>query len=301
MSGWIRKPLLLAGIILFSGALCFTRQMMWHSPSPSATQAANLLEAVCPGRVQPTSHAPSSLHGCKPCPGFTTEGNPKPGLRSLPQSFVVRTVIYGSFTAPGVEEAVADFAGCEPHAGGYGGSILLRRLRGSWSMVDYTSGLITSACRPYALKTGRELLLCEGEDHHMDGAWQGVSVCDYSKPKGSRCQDVFTTLDTTVACGHSAVWGSIRSAELHDLNADGTRDITLWVTVGQGTFPNRGGVCTQTSLPPGQRYKLDFLFQQNTDTFVPAPSSKPLAEHLRTLFKAAREKAIKAILSNSSP
>jgi hypothetical protein len=298
MRGRIRTPLLLPGI-MFVGSLCFGQHPEWHSPLPSPTQAVKLLEAVCPGSVRPTSRDQSPLYGCKPCPEFTTEGHPDSPMGRL-QPFVMRTVIYGGFTAPGVKEAVADFEGCEPHAGGYGGSILFRKLRGSWSMVDYTAGLITSACQPYSLKTGRDLLLCEGEDHHMDEAWQGISVCDFSKQKMSRCRSVFTVLDTTVACGHSAVWSSINNAELHDLNGDGMRDITLWITLGQGTFPNPGGACVQTSFPPGRRYKLDFLFQQNTDSFVPAASSKALAEHLRAVFKVAREEAIKGVMPDSS-
>lgn len=206
------------------------------------------------------------------------------------QSFALRTVIYGSFTAPGVEEAIASFEGCEPHATEFGGSILLRKRPGSWSMANYTPALITSACQTYQLKTGRDLLLCEAEDHHMTGASQGIFVCDFSKEPSSRCQSVLYVLDTRVACGPTAVWGSIDKVELRDLNGDGMPDLTVEISVGQGRFPNPGGSCNRdTSHAPVERQNLDLLFQQDTNTFLPAPGSKPLADRLQTLFKEAQE------------
>jgi hypothetical protein len=221
---------------------------------------------------------------------------------ALHQSFALRTVIYGSFTAPGVEEAVASFEGCEPHAEEFGGTILLRKLHGSWAMVDYTPALITSACQTYHLRTGRELLLCEGEDHHMAGAYQWISVCDFSREPSSRCQSVFDVLDTRVACDPSAVWGSIDKVELRDLNGDGMPDLILVIGVGQGAFPNPGGSCNaDTSHAPVERQKLDFFFQQDTNNFLPAPGSQALAAHLHALFKGAQEKALKAVSPGSAP
>jgi len=44
---------------------------------------------------------------------------------AIRQSLGLRTVIYGSFAAPAVDQAVASLEGCEPHATEFGGSILL--------------------------------------------------------------------------------------------------------------------------------------------------------------------------------
>lgn len=221
---------------------------------------------------------------------------------AMHQSFDLHTVTYGSFTAPGVEEAVASFDGCEPHSTEFGGSILLRNLHGSWVMVDYTPALITSACLTYHLRTGRDLLLCEGEDHHMAAASQGIFVCDFSREKATRCRNVFGVLDTRTACGDSAVWGSINKAALRDLNGDGMPDLTVWVDVGQGNFPNAGGSCNaDTSRAQVQRHKLDFMFQQETNSFVPAPWSKALTERFRAVFNAALQKALKAVSPSSGP
>jgi hypothetical protein len=221
---------------------------------------------------------------------------------AMRQSSDLHTVIHGSFTFPGVEEAVASFEGCEGHATEFGGSVLLSKVHGSWVMVDYTPGLITSACQTYRLKTGRDLLLCEGEDHHMAGASQWISVCDFSKEQPARCRSLFYVLDTRVACGNSAVWGSIDKAALRDLNGDGMPDLTLWFSVGQGAFPNAGGSCNaDTSHAPVQRHKLDFLYQQDTDNFLPAPWSKALTESYRVFFSAALQKALKTITPTSAP
>jgi hypothetical protein len=221
---------------------------------------------------------------------------------AIHESFGLRTVIYGSFTTPGVEEAVASFEGCEPHATEFGGSILLRKLHGSWAMVDYTPALITSACQTYHLKTGRDLLLCEGEDHHMAGASQWIYVCDFSREPSSRCQSVFGILDTRNACGDSAIWGSIDKVRLRDLNGDGMPDVTLEVSVGQGTFSNPGGSCNaDTSHALVERQKLDFLFQQDTESFLLAPDNKTLADRLQALSKKAREKALKTVSPDSPP
>lgn len=216
------------------------------------------------------------------------------------ETFSLRTALFGSFTAPGIEEAVADFSGCEPHATDYGGSILLWKLHGSWTMVGYTPALITSACRMYHLKTGRDLLLCEGEDHHMAGSWQGIFTCDYGKLKPDRFRSVFAAVNTGVACGHSAVWSSINKVELRDLNGDGMPDLALSVSVGQGTFPNPGGSCVaKASTQSVHNYRLDFLFQSHTDRFYPAPWSKAITDRLRAMFKDAQAKALKAVVSNS--
>jgi len=292
-------PLLAA--LVFGTSLCLGQSLVWQSPSPSLPEATALLTAVFPGSIQSDHNPSTSLPVCKPCPEYTTVGQMQPGM-AIHESFGLRTVIYGSFTARGAEEAVASFEGCESHATGFGGSILLRKLHGSWAMVDYTLALVTSACQPYHLKTGRDLLLCEGEDHHMDATEEWIYVCDFSRQPTARSRSVFGVLDTRNACGDSAIWGSIDKVRLRDLNGDGMPDLTLEVSVGQGTFSNPAGSCNaDTSHALVESQKLDFLFQQDTESFLPAPDSKTLADRLQNLFKKAREKALKTVSPGSTP
>ena len=296
-----RKALCLLVPLVLSAAFGFGQAVGWQSPSPSPPEATALLRAICPTSIEPDHSTSTSLPVCKPCPEYTTVGRLQPQM-ALHQSFALRTVIHGSFTAPGVEEAVASFEGCEPHAEEFGGTFLLSKLHGSWAMVDYTPALITSACQTYHLGTGRDLLLCDGEDHHMAGASQRISLCDFSREASSRCQNAFGVLDTRVACGPSAVWGSIDKVELRDLNGDGMPDLILVIGVGQGAFLNPGGSCNaDTSHAPVERQKLDFFFQQDTNNFLPAPDSQARAARLQALFKGAQEKALKAVSGGASP
>jgi hypothetical protein len=209
--------------------------------------------------------------------------------------------MYGSFTASGANEAVASFEGCEPHTALFGGSILLHRVDGSWSMVRYTPALITTACRTYRLKTGRDLLLCERYDGHMDGASTGISVCEFPAGRNPACPGVFGVINTAQACGPTAVSGFIDKLALHDMNSDGMPDLTLWITVVQSTSQNTGGTClggpTQSTV---QNYKMDFLFQPASDGFIPAPRSSAQVERLRALFHNAREEAYKVTVSRYS-
>jgi len=138
---------LLAVILLLAASKCFGQTSVWRSPVPRQQEAFAWLRAVCPSSaVQLHTGATPAEPGCKPCPEYTTIGSVQPEM-AVHRSFDIETVIYGSFTMPGAEEAVANFGGCEPHASGNGGSVLLRKLRESWKMVNYTRGLLTSNCK----------------------------------------------------------------------------------------------------------------------------------------------------------
>jgi len=72
-------------------------------------------------------------------------------------------------------------------------------------------------------------------------------------------------------------------------------------SVGQGVFPKAGGSRdADTSHSSIQRNRRDFLFQQETNSFVPVPWSPALTEHVQAVFNAALQKALKAAVSPSS-
>ncbi len=203
--------------------------------------------------------------------------------------FELHTVIYGSFTRPGAREAVAGFEGCESHATGGGGTVLLRKSHGSWAMIDYQMALITSACQTYHLKTGRDLLLCEDVDHFQGEMVQWVYLCDFSKEAQSRSETIFEVHDTRGMRSHGAICGSIDKVLLHDLNGDGMPDVTVWFSSGRGAFPNADGPCSSDGMhASAQKHRLDFLFQPNTESFGPAPWSESLAETYREFFRVGQ-------------
>ena len=89
------------------------------------------------------------------------------------------------------------------------------------------------------------------------------------------------------------------SGSVHGENYGVARD----GSVGQGIFPKAGGSRdTDTSHSSIQRNRPDFLFQEQSNSFVPAPWSAALTEHVQAVFNAALQKALKAAVSpNSAP
>ena len=73
-------------------------------------------------------------------------------------------------------------------------------------------------------------------------------------------------------------------------------------SVGQGAFPKAGG-SRDADAPHSSihRNRRDFLFQQETYSFVPAPWSPALTEHVQAVFNAALQKALMAVSPSSSP
>ena len=88
------------------------------------------------------------------------------------------------------------------------------------------------------------------------------------------------------------------SGSVHGENGGVTRD----GSVGQGIFANTGGSCdADTSHSSIPRNRLDFMFQQETNSFVPAPWSAALTEHVQAVFNAALQKALKTVSPSSVP
>jgi hypothetical protein len=269
---------------LASASLGFGQDAVWQSPVPSQAEAAGLLTAVCPADIQTDPRPDENSLVCKPCPKFTGGASEDPAVAKH-EFFAPRSAIYGSFTSQGTVEAVMSFEGCESHVNNFGGSVLLRSLAGSWTRVNYAPNMITTACHSYRLKTGRDLLLCEGDDHRMDAASQWVDVWDFSNEQAPQNAAVFGVVDNRVACGAHAIWGSIDKAELEDVNGDGMPDLILSVSVGQGDFAGSWGSCSpEAAKAPAQKLQLTLFFQPETNRFLPAPDSAATVERLEQLF-----------------
>lgn len=170
---------------------------------------------------------------------------------------------------------MASFSGCEPHADAFGGSVLLRKAHGSWEFVEYLQGLGTSACKTYHLKTGRDLLLCEGGGCFMGNCRQSVFVCDLSKEQNARVRSVIDVADDSGACPGNALFGSISNFALRISNGGGMPILTIWCNAGRSDPQKGSNSCDDNnSRKQARTYKLDFLFQPDSNTFVPAPWSQ---------------------------
>jgi hypothetical protein len=111
-----RVPAMTLLVTLALGALPLRSQPQppdAKSQPPTDEEALDLLKAICPDGIR-TQHllGTKSYPACKPCPGFTSWG----WVRWADKIFFdLHSVLFGSFTAPGTQEAVADFYSCEDH------------------------------------------------------------------------------------------------------------------------------------------------------------------------------------------
>ena len=59
----------------------------------------------------------------------------------------------------------------------------MTRRSGKWEPVWYKAGVVTRHCRRVALKSGREILVCEETDGGMGHQIHGLYVVDFTKPE----------------------------------------------------------------------------------------------------------------------
>ena len=136
---------------------------------PSPADLAGMLPAVC-GRERVARAAGGSEPECRRVPAYPTHcAGP---LR-------IGAVIRGSFTSPSAVEALADYEGCEPHAGNFGGSVLLRRqvrpqVRGQgagWERLAFLPGVRSATCLRLPRPDGADALACHS-------SWSGQGEKD---------------------------------------------------------------------------------------------------------------------------
>ena len=193
--------------------------------------------------------------------------------------------MYGNFTRAGVQEAVASFSGCEPHADNFGGSILLEKTPTGWKVKSYESGFISDECLKYRLKSGRDLLLCQGGYGGQGEIDSSLFTFDYALPKQQHSKTLLSTRDTVSTClpGDKTV-GSIEGVQLRDLNHDGMSDVVVTVKAAKVKPPaGHEQDCGESLvLPMIKTRELDFLFGE--DTFKIAPGSAETKRELDSLF-----------------
>lgn len=255
------------------------------SHPPTKVEAQELLSAICPKGIRTHQLGTVAHPACSPCPHFTTVG----GFgRPSKDFFDLQTVIYGSFSAPDAQEAVADFYGCENHAStaNFHASVFLREEGGRWHMVDYIRTQ-TSKCQLYSLPEGRNALVCRDFSGHAESSSDWISYIEFPRTGGWRENALFGTVNTWGACGPTDVEGSISKFELLDLNHDGVPDLRITAKVVRSSHAGKLGVCAQKNVTstPTKVYRIDFLFKQGG--FVVAPWSARTRDTLDQEFKEA--------------
>src|SRR6187399_805168 len=88
-------------------------------------QKLEIAASVCAAALK---HDAGKLRvGCRACPPFDSTSGPDGQIVVDPQQdfYEVEAVYLGSFTRTGAREAAAVMLGCEPHAGNFGGTLLV--------------------------------------------------------------------------------------------------------------------------------------------------------------------------------
>src|SRR5258706_9634007 len=120
-------------VVMLSASLCFGQAFPSESRRPSPQESKSILEAV--------RRTDSKVSG--------------------DQATLTR-VLTGKFTPADTPEMIADFEGQEPHALDFGGTVLLRQVKGEWRFVRYAPGFRSTECRKFPRTDRTDLLVCEG-------------------------------------------------------------------------------------------------------------------------------------------
>jgi len=120
--------------------------------------------------------------GCRACPPFDRATGPDGRVVVDPQEefYEIEAVYPGSFTRTGAREAAVVMAGCEPHAGNYGGTLLVEWAGGVWLNKSYRSGFHPSECKLFGLAEARDILVCRWETDHQSHGHEMLDTYDFT-------------------------------------------------------------------------------------------------------------------------
>lgn len=111
-------------------------------------------------------------------------------------------VLTGSFTAPGMDEALMRASGCESHANNMGGDFLFRRDGSRWSLVRYAkSAIADDKCLKAMWGEGRDAVICQTGDMHQGIASSGVQLMTFDavQPTQTIDKDLYRKVNFVVA------------------------------------------------------------------------------------------------------
>jgi len=162
-------------------------------PAPIASGVVETTPAERLALLQPACGSRATDKGCSACPAGTDFPN---------DHLEIRGVIYGHFLGPRSDDAAVGFFGCESHADGFGGALLLTRQNGAWKLAALRPAAIVDDCKKIAARDGRDVLVCYGDDMHQGIADKYLFLLDFTAhPDPENALDIFfMTLDSTAAC-----------------------------------------------------------------------------------------------------
>lgn len=140
-----------------------------------------LAESLCQAAV---THAGGKAKvGCRACPPFDAATGPDGRVLVDPPAgdefYELEAHFRGSFTSPGASEIAVVFTGCEPHAGNWGGTLLVEQRGGDWRARSYRSGFHPSECVTFRGADARDRLLCRWGTGHQGVTHEFLDVYDF--------------------------------------------------------------------------------------------------------------------------
>ncbi|MEA5551109.1 hypothetical protein VB713_09005 [Anabaena cylindrica UHCC 0172] len=238
---------------------------------PSQKDAIALAKNIC-GEGNITQQ--KGQVSCKTCPSFT-ESSDETGAS-------ITSVIYGSFTKAGTREALVDLNGCQPHAGNWGGSVLLRRTNQGWSRIRYEIAFRSTSCLKILNSTDRHSLICESSYVGMGHLITSLNQLEVGLTK-TKTTNLLTVNDNTGTCQPPYYAMLIEDFTLRDTNKDSRADLVVKVSETRETKNNSTSNNRQcedrSSLPKPIFHQLIFL--SNGQSFSATPATTKLIEKLK--------------------
>jgi hypothetical protein len=241
---------------------------------PKQAGGAELLEAVCPGHVVVGESVACNIA----CPDGSSFAGTDPG-------WSLQRVSRGHFLSPTSDDAVLAMEGCESHGSNFGGTILLSRQSGKWTMRWYKSGIPTEKCHRVKLQSGREILICLGEYGGQGNVWTDLYVEDLLAPTpalmASGGAGIFEVFENPDACSLNPEDNSkpfplrrhfIERVQFRNVGNGTIQGMSVFARYGERSMTvAQVEACINEQLPgkthlgldfrpPTKRYRVDFRF-----------------------------------------
>ncbi len=162
---------------------------------PKQAGGAELLEAVCPGHVVSGKDI-ACKETCPESSGFKDDKF---------WDWTLVGVTRGHFLSPQSDDAALAMVGCEGGYNRYGGTILLTRNSGKWTMLWYKGGVQTVECHRGKLTDGREILICLGGYGGQGNVWTDLYIVDLLMPLSAESAGkegtALSAFDNSSTCG----------------------------------------------------------------------------------------------------
>ncbi|MDF5706636.1 MAG: hypothetical protein PUP90_02870 [Nostoc sp. S4] len=245
-----------------------TQEIKKNSLVPSQKDAIALAQSVC-GTKNFTKE--KGKLSCKNCPSFTSSNGSGGTLTS---------VVYGSFTKAGSREALVDLGECEPHAGNWGGTVLLRRTNNGWSRVRYEKGFRSNICLKILNQTNRHSLVCQGSHMGQGYLAERLDAIVVGSTK-TTTTNLLKVGSNTGSCEPPYYEVQIKDFLTQDTNKDGLSDLVVKVSEASEAKSNirgNGEGCIDIRLPKPKFHQLIFL--SNGQSFRPTPTTANLMKRL---------------------